>query len=241
MIWYVVSVALLLSGCSAEAPAPLPSDPPARASGGAPLPEGLRAPHGQAEVDCDQPPDDPPQAGLYAAAAAEDLEGSVRGLEALAGEHPASGSTRVRLGEVLLRAQPPRAEPASRWFDRALELHARGCELGDGDHWAALEGRALSHMMLGDYAGAVSPLRTSVSRWPGVRSTHYNLACALCQTGDIDGCVRELEAVLGELRAPEFLRDRTRPAAQYRPMIERDPDLAPLRADRARLDALLGG
>lgn len=233
-------LALLLAACGAEEEAPRPALE-GESPEGAPEPDDdLRAPLGRAEIDCTQPPDDPDRVDLFAAAAANDLPAAIRGLEALAGEHPASGSARVRLGELLLRAQPPEAARASRWFDRAMALHEMGCQLGYRDHWAALEGQGLSRMMQGRYDSAVAPLERSIDAWPGVRSTHYNLACALCQTGDIDGCARELETVLGDLDAPDFGGDQARPPGYYREMIARDPDLAPIRNDPERMRALLG-
>ncbi|MCZ7682302.1 MAG: tetratricopeptide repeat protein [Sandaracinaceae bacterium] len=117
-------------------------------------------------------------------------------MEAAAGGFAGSATARVRLGELSLRAQPPRAEEAARWFERALALHEQGCTLAFRDRWAALEGSALARMMQGDYAGALPFLRRSIGEWPDVRSTRYNLACALCQTGDVEGCARELRAVL---------------------------------------------
>ena len=145
----------------------------------------------------------------------------------------------MRLGELLVRTQPPEAERAARWFDRAIELHERGCALGTRDHWAALEGQALTAMMRGDYTASVAPLRASLERWPAMRNTHYNLACALCQTDDVDGCARELEAALVALDPPEALREQARPASYYRRRAAEDPDLAPLREDRARFAAIV--
>jgi len=166
-------------------------------------------------------------------------EAAIRGLQTLAGEHPTSATARARLAELYL-AHPSRPDQAETWFRRAIELHERGCEMTERDHWVAYEGLAISRMMRSDYAGAIEPLRASLQRWPGSRSTHYNLACSLCQTGDLDGCASELELVLGELEAPAFLADDTRPVSHFRTMIERDDaDLAPLRADPARLAAVL--
>lgn len=228
-----LALALTLLGACSEDPGPAPRVEPAVE------PEGLRPPRGAAEVDCSGPPDDPEEVDQLAqAAAAGDLGGAITQLEAIAGAHPASGSARVRLGELLLRTQPPRAEEAQGWFERALALHARGCRLGYRDEWAAHEGRGLSRMMQGDYRGAIAPLRASLARWPGSRSTHYNLACALCQTGDLDGCARELGTVLGPLEPPDFLEGETRPPEHYRALMERDPDLAPLRADPTRYEPL---
>lgn len=226
----------LLGGCGEDAE-PAATEPVEAVEPTAPTGE-LRGPTGEA-VDCSGAPDDPDEVDQLAqAAAAGDLAGSITGLEALCGAHPRSSSARVRLGELLLRTQPPRAEDAQGWFDRALALHERGCELGFRDHWAALEGQGLSRMIRGSYGDAIAPLRESLRRWPGSRATHYNLACALCQTGDLDGCARELETVLGPLEAPDFLSNDTRPPAHYRTLIERDPDLAPLRADATRYEAL---
>lgn len=238
-----IALAVLLVGCGGEDPAPgdapEPPDVSAQEPSGPAPGDGLRPPSGGADVNCDGPVDDPDQIDLFAESAARDLGGAIRGLETLAGRHPASSTARVRLGELLLRATPPRAEEADTWFDRALDLHARGCTLGDRDHWAALEGQGISRMMRGDYAGAREPLSESVRRWPGSRATHYNLACARCQTDDLEGCTRELEITLGELDVPSFLEVDTRPASYYRQRIQSDPDLEPIRRDAPRLHALL--
>ncbi|MBX3268743.1 MAG: hypothetical protein KF729_00695 [Sandaracinaceae bacterium] len=230
----VALVALTVAGCGGE------REEAAREA--AEDPDALRPRRG-AQVDCAGPPDDPDEVDTLAEVAASgDLAGAILGLEALTGAHPRSSSARVRLGELLLRTEPPRAEEADGWFERALALHARGCRLGHRDEWAAHEGRALSRMMRGDYAGAIAPLRASLARWPSVPATRYNLACALCQTGDLDGCARELEATLRRSPGPpSFLAGEARPPAHYRALARRDPDLAPLRADAARFAALVGG
>src|SRR5690606_28163606 len=96
---------------------------------------------------------------------------------------------------------------------------------------AALEGSALSRMMQGRYADAIPFLRRSLEAWPDVPATRYNLACALCQSGDLDGCERALrDVVTGARPPPAFLAATTSPPSHYREMAARDPDLAPLRA-----------
>jgi predicted Zn-dependent protease len=187
-------------------------------------------------VVCDGASDDPPQIDLFSRSADEgQVTEAIRGLEALAGAHPASATARVRLGQLALRTQPPSVEGARAWFERALALHGEGCTLAPREHWLALEGSALSHMMSGDYAGALPFLRASVERWPGASGTRYNLACALCQTGDLDGCASELHrAVSSTDELPEILQEQRRSPDQYREMARADPDLAPLRADAGR-------
>jgi hypothetical protein len=82
-------------------------------------------------------------------------------------------------------------------------------------------------------------LRRSLGRWPGVRATRYNLACALCKEGDLDGCERELRAVLEGEPQPDWLRAQERPAAYYASVARQDPDLAALRAEPARFAAIV--
>lgn len=207
----------------------------------APSRDEPRAPRGAEPARCEGASDDPPELDVAWASASSDLESAIASMEAVAGGHSGSSTARSRLGELALRRQPPAASTAERWFDRALALHEEGCTLGERDHWATLEGSALSRMMQGDYAGALPFLRRSLARWPGVRGTRYNLACALCQTGDVEGCARELEAAThGSEAAPDFLHDQDRPAAHYRELARRDPDLAPLRADAARFERTIG-
>lgn len=226
-------VALALS-CTACGDEPVSEPRPAREE------DVPRGPAGQAEVRCTGASIDPPELELVAARADADLLGTLSALEAIVGRHAGSSTARVRLGELALRTDPPRAEAAARWLERALALHDEGCTLGERDHWAALEGSALARMMQRDYAGALPFLRQSLQRWSSVRSTRYNLACALCQTGDLDGCERELTAVLGATEPmPAFLADATRPPGHFRTMAGQDPDLAPLRADAARFERVL--
>ncbi|HJL17972.1 MAG TPA: tetratricopeptide repeat protein [Sandaracinaceae bacterium LLY-WYZ-13_1] len=245
---------LWLTGCPSE-PSDTPGEPasaeaadPSAAGDPGSTPEGpsvgtpdrLRGPAGARPVACDGSSNDPEQIALFLQGAERDLPAAIRGMESLAGAHPGSATARVKLGELLLRTRPPSAARAQRWFDRALALDAEGCALAPRDRWAALEGLALSHMMQGDYAPALGPLRRSLERWPDVPSTHYNLACALCQTGDVDGCARELGRVLAmDAPGPAFLADQRRPRAHYVRLARRDPDLAPLREDAARFEALL--
>ena len=201
-----------------------------------------RGPHGPSSsgrrgpVECHGASDDPPQIDLFSQSADEgQLAAAIAGLEALAGAHPASATARVRLGQLALRTQPPRIEGARGWFERALALHEQGCILEPREHWLALEGSALSRMMSGDYQGALPFLRASVERWPGASGTRYNLACALCQTGDLDGCASELQRAISSTDAlPELLQEQRRSPDQYREMARADPDLAPLRANATR-------
>lgn len=205
-------------------------------------PEAPRAPRGQRPARCDGASDDPPELGSVWASASTDLASATASMEAIVGRHAGSSTARVRLGELELRQNPPAASTAQRFFERALALDEEGCTLGHRDRWAALEGSGLSRMMQGEYAGAIPFLRRSIARWPSVRSTHYNLACALCQTGDLDGCARELESATRSAEpAPDFLGEQDRPASHYLELARRDPDLAPLRADGARFERILAG
>lgn len=232
--------ALLLSaslGCTPDEPA---SDTPAIEPAEPEAPDEPRAPHGAGPAGCSEGSDDPPEiARLEQLANAGAVDRGVEGLEAIVGAHPASATARVRLGELLLRTRPPRAEAAQRWFGRAIELHESGCELSERDLWAALEGAGLSRMMAGDYAGARPWLERSLARWPDVRSTHYNLACARCQSDDLDGCASALEAVFAPGEDPAFLEGAQHPIEHYRDLARRDPDLAPLREDAARFEAIV--
>lgn len=231
------ALTLLVFGCERDAPTPAPraeDHAEDHAEGDAPRPA-----RGGGARDCADGSDDPEQIVLYMESAeGGNLAGAIAGLEALAGAHPGSATARVRLGELLLRDRAPaRARP---FFARALALHDEGCTLAPRDEWAAAEGVALTEMMTGDYADAVPRLRASLARWPGATPTRYNLACALCQTGDLDGCERELRTVLRpEAALPAFLVDQRRPADHYPRMLASDPDLAPLRADEARLARVL--
>jgi hypothetical protein len=198
-------------------------------------------PRGQRAVRCEGASVDPPELVPVLSGAETDLEGTITAMEALVGANAGSATARVRLGELLLRTSPPRASLAQRFFARGLELHEQGCTLGREAEWTALQGAALSRMMQGDYAGAVPILRRSLGRWPDVRSTRYNLACALCREGDLDGCERELTAVLdaeGE-RQPAWLGAQERPPGHYASAAQQDPDLAALRAEPARFAAIL--
>lgn len=238
-----LALALLACGTDArESNGDPPAAPDDEARAVEPSPEDApRGPSGAGAVACEGASDDPSQIALFARTAADgDLAAAIRGLEALAGAHPGSATARVRLGELVLRDQPPQPALAMRWFDRALALHERGCALADPDLWRALEGAALSRMMQGEYGAAVPLLERSLARWPDVPATRYNLACARCQTGDVDACAEELERLMawsGEV--PPFLREQVRDRAHYARLARTDPDLAPLRADRARFDALL--
>lgn len=231
-----VCLAIAALGCG-EDPAPAPAPEPTVES--RPAGETPRGPSGQDVVRCSGASQDPPT--LDQAASGEDPSAALEALETLAGRHPGSATARVRLGELSLRTEPPRAEAASRWFARALELHEAGCTLGHRDVWAALEGAALARFLQDDYAGALPFLRRSLERWPTVRSTRYNLACALCKTGDVDGCERELTAVIAAREPlPDFLAERARPAGHYPTLAREDPDLEPLRAHPERFARALG-
>lgn len=200
-----------------------------------------RGPRGQAPARCDGASDDPAELDATWAHADADLDAAIASMEAIAGGHSGSATARVRLGELELRRGPSGAATAERWLQRGLALHEEGCTLGHRDQWAMLEGLALARMMQGDYAAAIPFLRQSLERWPSMRATRYNLACALCKTGDLDGCARELGAVMQSSDPPPaFLREQDRPSEHYRELARRDPDLAALRADAARFEHVLG-
>ena len=238
-----VALLVALVGCGEEPAStpPPPSEPPPTPESPEPADEP-RPPRGAPPSACDGRSLDPPELDLIAAEGAEgDPGAAIEALEALAGAHAGSATARVRIGELLLRARPPAPERAERWFGRALALHLGGCALGPRDHWATLEGAALASMMQGDYEAALPLLQTSLERWPTIRATRYNLACARCQTGDLDGCAAALARALDPQAAPgpDFLEGQRRPAAHYRRLARRDPDLAPLREDEARFEAIL--
>lgn len=225
-----VLLAIALTACSEHEPPPSPQGP-----------SELRGPSGPEAPRCDGRSIDPAQDVVAAAMAEADREAGVRALEALAGGNRSSATVRVRLGELLLR-EPAQAQRADRWLELALELHDRGCVLADEDLWVALEGRAQCRFMLADYAGALPLLRRSIERFGGTSTTHYNLACALCRTGDVGGCATELERALGAASrpAPELLASRPQPPVlHFVGLAERDPDLEALRADRPRFEAIL--
>lgn len=223
----VLSSLTILASCGSEESAPEPTET---------APSEPRAPRGQAPAECEGASVDPPSIDAISAQADGDLTGAIAAMEAAAGASAGSSTARVRLGELSLRMQPPAADRAQRWFARALALHDEGCTLAYRDHWAALEGSALSRMMQGDYEGALPFLRRSLAEWPTVRSTRYNLACALCKTGDVEGCARELTAVLDAegTTPPSWLAEQRRPPGHYARLAREDPDLAPLRADPER-------
>ncbi len=233
-------VAMLLAGCGTEEAPPPADELAAETTSREAAPRG---PRGQAPARCQGASDDPSSIDAIWAQAEHDLPGATLAMEAAAGGFAGSATARVRLGELSLRAQPPRTEEAARWFERALALHEQGCTLAFRDRWAALEGSALARMMQGDYAGALPFLRRSIGEWPDVRSTRYNLACALCQTGDVEGCARELSAVLDAegSAGPSWLAEQRRPPGHYGRFAREDPDLAPLRADAERFAGVLAG
>lgn len=186
---------------------------------------------------------DPPTAVLERAGqlfqAGEPIK-TVNMLHELAKAHPQSATVRFRLAETLTRIDPPQRARAIPMFEEALRLHDDGCRLAEPVEWQALEGIAIAHMDEGHFDRALPYLRRAANRWPASGSMHYNLACALCKTGDRDGCIREIEAALEASNgpAPEFLMGRVPPASHYVELAPRDPDLAPVRRD-PRFVALL--
>lgn len=235
----LVGLALAACGDPEEPPGPTIAPTVAETPSEAETPDAPR-PSTQSPVSCDGASEDPAQLALILSEPAE-TAARIRSLEALAGAHPNSATTRTRLGEQLLRTRPPSTRRAATWFARALSLHEEGCTLGERDHWATLEGAALSGMMQGEYASAEPMLLASLARWPRSRATRYNLACVRCQTGDVDGCAGELERVLSERAEaePAFLEGAGRTRDHYVQMAEGDPDLAPLRADADRFSGIL--
>jgi tetratricopeptide (TPR) repeat protein len=222
-LWLV----LLCSACNAQ-------DEPRTESS-----ESPRGPLGAAAARCHGASDDPQELFDIEQRANGDLEGSIAAMEAFIGGHRGSSTARARLGELLLRTNPPRAREAEQWFSRALELSDRGCTLGHRDEWVALEGVAITRMLQGDYRGSIPWLRRALARWPTARKSRYNLACALCQTGDIEGCAHELEAVMRDEEQPHALVEFEQPVDYYAQSARQDPDLAPLRADAARFSRIV--
>ncbi len=200
-----------------------------------------RGPRGAEAVRCDGASVDPDFAAYERQVQDGQLEAAVAGLEAAVGAHPGSATARVRLGELLLRTQPPRASQAANWFERGLALDEEGCGLADRDLWAALEGAGIARLMQGDYAAARPFFERSLARWPSIRATRYNLACTQCQAGETDACAASIAQVLAAEEEPGFLGEQRRAPDHYRDMARRDPDLAPLRADGPAFERLLAG
>jgi hypothetical protein len=223
--------ALLAAGCGDDSSqTPAPADPNA-----------LRGPHGAQEVHCEGHSIDPPELEMQVMGDNPHRGPDIERLEALAGSHPGSSTVRARLG-FLLSSGEADPERAGRWIDLALALHDRGCTLGEEDYWVALEAAALSRFMRHDYAGARPFLVRSLARFPSAAGTRYNLACSLCQTGDVDGCARELEQALvssGQPSPEELSHHPQPPREHFLELAQEDPDLAPLRAQATRFDAIL--
>lgn len=211
------SLFILLVGCGSEETAT--SDEP-------------RGPRGARPAECDGASDDPEEIDAVFQSAAHYPEVAIERMEAIVGGYAGSATARVRLGELLLRTTPPRTAEARGWFERALDLHERGCTLGHRDLWAAYEYTGHSYAYEDHHDRAIPWLRRALRRWPDIRQSRYNLACALCRTGDLDGCERELHRVIsGDAPAPSWLPGRERGPEHYIEVARRDPDLNVLRED----------
>lgn len=141
----------------------------------------------------------------------------------------------VQAGYAALHGTPPQPTVAQAQYTQALQLHDGGCRLTEADLWSSLEGLALAHFQLGQYAAALPHLRRAAQVAPTIDETHYNLACALCRTGDTNGCYQELETTLANAaagRPPAFMdASRMYSAAHYVRSSRTDPDLTALRGD----------
>lgn len=141
---------------------------------------------------------------------------------------------RIRIAGDALQNEPPDPDGALAIYREVLALESRGCVLSERDQWNAREGAAIAHLMKGQWRDARPILEDEVRRWPAHAGTRYNLACALCRSGDLEACLRELDTALdvaAQNQPPAFLADQARPASYFADLARRDPDLQLLRAD----------
>jgi hypothetical protein len=141
---------------------------------------------------------------------------------------------RVRLANDLLHGPVPDPDRAMAIYAEVLAANASGCALATADDWSARQGTGIAHMMKGNWPRARVSLEDASRRWPRSATTRYNLACALCRTGDLEGCYQELTAALanaGPSGSRDFLADRERTRADFATLARTDPDLELLRAD----------
>jgi len=153
----------------------------------------------------------------------------------LLGRYPQSATLRVRAGNLMLAPAERGGNPAQAqaMFTQAIQLHEAGCRLIEHDEWLSLEGMALSMMLQRNYAGAIPYLQRSLGRWANVAQTQYNMACAYCQTGNINSCHQHFVQALNISATgqhPPFINNPGS-VSHYVDLSRRDPDLAPLRSD----------
>ncbi len=217
---------------------PVPGQPvPGQPVPGQPVP-GQPVP-GQPVASCpDNHSIDPPASELLEAntlAASGQNQAAYAQYAALIGRYPHSATLRVRAGSLMLGPPERGGNPvqAQTMFQQAVQLHDAGCRMIERDEWEALEGLALALMYQRNYAAAIPHLQRSVSQWGTVAQTQYNLACAFCQTGNIDACHQYFVGALNIAatgQRPVFITNPPS-AGSYVELSQRDPDLAPLRND----------
>ena len=139
-------------------------------------------------------------------------------------------------GGAALYAKPPDRAQASRLYEQAIALHdKRGCHLTHTFHFLALLGTALAHMQRKDYAAAKPWLARGAKIWPKSATIHYNRACALCMSKDLEGCHNAFKQTLGvsdTVKGPSFPGGpKNKPVLHYFVLSRKDSDLAILRAD----------
>lgn len=179
---------------------------------------------------------DPPRAELAptrAMARERGFETSLEYFRDLAGRYPRSALVQLRAAEAAQYAPEPDPAEAERRYRRGLELHEGGSRLSESDQWQASEGLGLVLLAQGKNQGAREQYQRVTSRWPGIPQSQYNLACAHCLVGDLEGCAeafaRALEAAEAG-RAPDFVL-RAGTVDYFIRTSRRDPDLARLRSD----------
>lgn len=130
---------------------------------------------------------------------------------------PATAEPEYQLGHYLaLEGRPKNAAAA---LVRAVEK--------DSTHLASRVELAYAQIQTGDRDAAIANLRAAISLGDVDGQIHYNLACLLAQKGEKEDSVRELAAAVKK-------------GYSNRALIERDPDLDPLRDD-PRFREILNG
>jgi len=224
---------------------PMPGQPmPGQPMPGQPMPG--QPPVGQPIASCpDNRSIDPPASELLdanTAAASGNNQAAYAQYAQVLGRYPQSATIRVRAGELMLVPVERGGNPlqAQAMFQQALALHEAGCRLIEHDEWMTLEGLALSMMLQGNYAAAIPHLQRSISRWATVAQTQYNMACAQCQTGNVNTCHQYFVQALNLAATgqhPPFINDPGS-VGHYVDLSQRDPDLALLRADPRYREAI---
>lgn len=175
---------------------------------------------------------DPPDAEIRAAQGPATPE-TVAALEALGQRYPLSATLRVLAAGAALHSRPHDIATARRLYAEAQAMQERGCRLPARIDWSMVLGQALSHQFEGDFAGALPYLQQGAPRFPNETSIHYNLACAYCMTGNLDGChaaFAETLAIAARGGHPPWTDD-VQTVGHYVRLSARDSDLTTLRAD----------